>query len=181
MLIRIAASACSTSSPELDAFTKRLRLLTLLASQAACDRQCAALRTSAAERERFEELRFAQRVQMALPTELPRPLNDVDVAARISRRASRRRPLRFPHARPGAGRRGGGRRAKAPAALYGGFVAELMVAHDAAAFHRISSASRVLQAMNILHERQLRMLPPSATRSSTSPHVVTLANSGLPC
>ena len=35
--------------------------------------------------ERIEkELRFAQRVQMALlPTELPRPLDDVDVAARI--------------------------------------------------------------------------------------------------
>src|SRR5690242_15105386 len=74
-------------SPELNAFTKEHKeLLTLLASQAAIAIDNARLYEEVRQNEeRIEkELRFAQRVQMALlPTELPRPLDDVDVAARI--------------------------------------------------------------------------------------------------
>ena len=91
-------------SPELDAFTKEHKeLLTLLASQAAVAIENARLYEEVRRNEeRIEkELRFAQRVQMALlPTELPRPLDDVDVAARIEpARELGRRPLRLPDAR----------------------------------------------------------------------------------
>ena len=74
-------------SPELDAFTKEHKeLLTLLASQAAVAIENARLYEEVRRNEeRIEkELRFAQRVQMALlPTELPKPLDDVDVAGRF--------------------------------------------------------------------------------------------------
>ena len=90
-------------SPELDAFTKEHKeLLTLLASQAAVAIDNARLYEEVRRNEeRIEkELRFAQRVQMALlPTELPRPL----------RRRRRRRPLR-------AGARAGRRPPRLPAA-----------------------------------------------------------------
>ena len=121
-------------SPELDAFTKEHKeLLTLLASQAAVAIDNARLYEEVRRNEeRIEkELRFAQRVQMALlPTELPK-------AARRCRRGrplragarARRRPARFPRCpKPntlvvavgdvsGKG---------APAALYGAFAAELV-------------------------------------------------------
>src|SRR6187455_956551 len=72
-------------SPELSAFTKEHKeLLTLLASQAAIAIDNARLYDEVRRNEeRLEkELRFAQRVQAALlPTELPRPLDEADVAA----------------------------------------------------------------------------------------------------
>ena len=75
-------------SPELDAFTKsHVEVLTLLASQAAVAIENARLyETIRANEERLEnELRFAQRVQAALlPTELPKRMKGVDVAARFA-------------------------------------------------------------------------------------------------
>ena len=75
-------------SPELDAFTKSdVEILTLLASQAAVAIENARLyETIRANELRIEkELRFAQRVQAALlPTELPKRLKGVDVAARFA-------------------------------------------------------------------------------------------------
>src|SRR5262245_182543 len=74
-------------SPELDAFTKEHKeLLTLLASQAAVAIDNARLYEEVRHNEeRIEkELRFAQRVQVALlPTELPKMLPGVDAAARF--------------------------------------------------------------------------------------------------
>ena len=74
-------------SPELDAFTKEHKeLLTLLASQAAVAIENARLYEEVRRNEeRIEkELRFAQRVQVALlPTELPAELHNADVAGRF--------------------------------------------------------------------------------------------------
>ena len=71
-------------SPELDAFSKKhVELLTLLASQAAVAIENARLYEAIRDNElRLEkEVRFAQRVQMALlPQELPKKLRGVDVA-----------------------------------------------------------------------------------------------------
>jgi hypothetical protein len=79
-------------SPELDAFTKEHKeLLTLLASQAAVAIENARLYEQVRRNEeRIEkELRFAQRVQMALlPTGLPRQLDEADVAASFEQRVS---------------------------------------------------------------------------------------------
>ena len=75
-------------SPELDAFTKKhVEILTLLASQAAVAIENARLyETIRANEVRLEkEIRFAQRVQAALlPTELPKRMKGVDVAARFA-------------------------------------------------------------------------------------------------
>ena len=74
-------------SPELDAFTKEHKeLLTLLASQAAVAIDNARLYEEVRRNEeRIEkELRFAQRVQLALlPTEPPKSVRDADVAGRF--------------------------------------------------------------------------------------------------
>src|SRR3954453_15010891 len=75
-------------SPELDAFKKTdEEILTLLASQAAVAIENARLYETIRSNEvRLEkEIRFAQRVQAALlPTELPKRLKGVDVAARFA-------------------------------------------------------------------------------------------------
>ena len=75
-------------SPELDAFTKsHVEVMTLLASQAAVAIDNARLyETIRSNEERLEkELRFAQRVQAALlPSELPKRMKGVDVAARFA-------------------------------------------------------------------------------------------------
>ena len=102
-------------SPELDAFTKsHVEILTLLASQAAVAIENARLyETIRANEVRLEkEIRFAQRVQAALlPTELPKRLKGVDVAARFDAGArARRRPVRLPRARAEQPRRRGRRR-----------------------------------------------------------------------
>ena len=72
-------------SPELDAFSKRdVEILTLLASQAAVAIENARLYEEVSHNEaRLEkELRFAKRVQAALlPTQLPKRVKGVDVAA----------------------------------------------------------------------------------------------------
>ena len=79
--------AFDLESPELNAFSKRhVELLTLLASEAAVAIENARLwETVRANEERIEkELRFAQRVQVALlPQELPKRLRAVDVSWRF--------------------------------------------------------------------------------------------------
>ena len=74
-------------SPDLDAFKKNdVQILTLRASQAAVAIENARLYETISSNEiRLEkEIRFAQRVQVALlPTELPKRIKGVDVAARF--------------------------------------------------------------------------------------------------
>ncbi|HEV8396189.1 MAG TPA: GAF domain-containing protein [Vicinamibacterales bacterium] len=179
-------------SPELDAFTKEHKeLLTLLASQAAVAIDNARLYEEVRRNEeRIEkELRFAQRVQMALlPTELPRPLDDVDVAARIEPARELGGDLYdflMPDPRTLAVAVGDVSGKGAPAALYGGFVAELVRSRTMR--RRFSPdlfrVSGVLQAMNtILHERQLEEYYCTLCYAffDLDRRMVTLANSGLP-
>jgi len=179
-------------SPELDAFTKEHKeLLTLLASQAAVAIENARLYEEVRRNEeRIEkELRFAQRVQMALlPTELPRPLDDVDVAARIEPARELGGDLYdflMPDPTVLAVAVGDVSGKGAPAALYGGFVAELVRSRTMR--RRFSpelfSVSGVLQAMNtILHERQLEEYYCTLCYAffDFTRRIVTLANSGLP-
>ena len=179
-------------SPELDAFTKEHKeLLTLLASQAAVAIENARLYEEVRRNEeRIEkELRFAQRVQMALlPTELPRPLDDVDVAARIEPARELGGDLYdflMPDPTVLAVAVGDVSGKGAPAALYGGFVAELVRSRTMR--RRFSPelfrVSGVLQAMNtILHERQLEEYYCTLCYAffDFTRRIVTLANSGLP-
>src|SRR5687768_12704565 len=179
-------------SPELDAFTKEHKeLMTLLASQAAVAIENARLYEQVSRNEeRIEkELRFAQRVQMALlPTELPRPLDDVDVAARIEPARELGGDLYdflMPDPRTLVVAVGDVSGKGAPAALYGGFVAELVRSRTMR--RRFSPdlfrVSGVLQAMNtILHDRQLEEYYCTLCYAffDLDRHVVTLANSGLP-
>src|SRR5689334_12281115 len=179
-------------SPELDAFTKEHKeLLTLLASQAAVAIDNARLYEEVRRNEeRIEkELRFAQRVQVALlPTELPRPLEDVDVAARFEPARELGGDLYdflMPDPRALAVAVGDVSGKGAPAALYGGFVAELVRSRTMR--RRFSPelfrVSGVLQAMNtILHERQLEEYYCTLCYAffDLDQRIVTLANSGLP-
>jgi sigma-B regulation protein RsbU (phosphoserine phosphatase) len=179
-------------SPELDAFTKEHKeLLTLLASQAAVAIDNARLYEEVRRNEeRIEkELRFAQRVQMALlPTELPRPLDDVDVAARIEPARELGGDLYdflMPDPRTLVVAVGDVSGKGAPAALYGGFVAELVRSRTMR--RRFSPdlfrVSGVLQAMNtILHDRQLEEYYCTLcyTFFDLDRRVATMANSGLP-
>ena len=107
--------AFDLESPELNAFSKRhVEVLTLLASQAAVAIENARLwETVRANEERIEkELRFAQRVQMALlPKELPKRLRTVDVAWRFEpARELGGDLLRLPGARAQSAHRGRRRR-----------------------------------------------------------------------
>src|ERR1041385_2426901 len=179
-------------SPELDAFTKEHKeLLTLLASQAAVAIDSARVYEEVRRNEeRIEkELRFAQRVQMALlPTELPRPLDDVDVAARIEPARELGGDLYdflMPDPRTLAVAVGDVSGKGAPAALYGGFVAELVRSRTMR--RRFSPdlfrVGGVLQAMNtILHDRQLEEYYCTLCYAffDLDQRIVTLANSGLP-
>src|SRR6187549_1452591 len=179
-------------SPELDAFTKEHKeLLTLLASQAAVAIENARLYEEVRRNEeRIEkELRFAQRVQMALlPTELPRPLDDVDVAARIEPARELGGDLYdflMPDPTVLAVAVGDVSGKGAPAALYGGFVAELVRSRTMR--RRFSpdrfSVAGVLQAMNTtLHERQLEAYYCTLCYAffDFRRRTVTLSNSGLP-
>ena len=179
-------------SPELDAFTKEhTELLTLLASQAAVAIDNARLYEEVRRNEeRIEkELRFAQRVQVALlPTELPKGLHGVDVAGRFEPARELGGDLHdFLAPEPdtlvvavgdvsGKG---------APAALYGAFAAELVRSRTMR--RRFTpdrfSVAGVLQAMNtILHERQLEEYYCTLCYAffDFTKRVLTLSNSGLP-
>jgi phosphoserine phosphatase RsbU/P len=179
-------------SPELDAFTKEHKeLLTLLASQAAVAIDNARLYEEVRRNEeRIEkELRFAQRVQVALlPTELPKTWPGVDAAARLEPARELGGDLHdflAPEANTLVVAVGDVSGKGAPAALYGAFAAEQVRSRTMR--RRFTperfSVAGVLQAMNmILHERHLEeyyctlcyALFDFAHRS------VTLSNSGLP-
>ena len=120
-------------SPELDAFTKEHKeLLTLLASQAAVAIENARLYEEVRRNEeRIEkELRFAQRVQVALlPTELPTRLHDADVAGRFAPARELGGDLHdflAPEPNTLVVAVGDVSGKGAPAALYGAFAAELV-------------------------------------------------------
>ena len=179
-------------SPELDAFSKKhVELLTLLASQAAVAIENARLYESIRANEvRLErEVRFAQRVQMALlPQELPKKLKGVEVAWHFD-------PARelggdiyeFLSPEPnmlvvavgdvsGKG---------VPAALYSSFVGEVVRGRT---FRRrftpeLASPAKLLTSLNrILHERQLEEYYCTLCYASfdLKRHTAVFANSGLP-
>jgi phosphoserine phosphatase RsbU/P len=179
-------------SPELDAFKKSdAEILTLLASQAAVAIENARLyQTIRANEARIEkELRFAQQVQEALlPTELPKRLKGVDVAARLAPARElggdlydflSPEPNSFVVAVGDVSGKG------VPAALYSAFVGELVRSRT---FRRRYAPERfgpagVLASMNtILNERQLENYYCTlcyAVFDLKRRHMV-LANSGLP-
>jgi sigma-B regulation protein RsbU (phosphoserine phosphatase) len=179
-------------SPELGAFTKKhVELLTLLASQAAVAIENARLyeEIRANELRLEKEMRFAQRVQMALlPQDLPKRLRGVDVAWHFD-------PARElggdvydflspePHTLVVSVGDVSGK--GMPAALYSAFVGELVRGRT---FRRRletrrSTPSVVLNAMNrILHERQLEEYYCTLCYAmfDLRRRQVTFANSGLP-
>lgn len=179
-------------SPERDAFNKNhVKLLTLLASEAAVAIENARLYESIrASEARFEkELRFAQRVQMALlPQELPKRLRGVDVAWHFD-------PARelggdlcdFLSPEPNAlvvtlGDVSG---KGVPAALYSAAIGEMIRGRT---FRRrlekkSSTPAEVLAGMNrILHERNLEEYYCTLCYAmfEFKKQIVTFANSGLP-
>ena len=179
-------------SPELGAFTKEHKeLLTLLASQAAVAIENARLYEEVRRNEeRMEkELRFAQRVQMALlPTDLPAGLRNADFAGRFEPANELGGDLHdFLAPEPnilvvavgdvsGKG---------APAALYGAYVAELVRSRTLRRRYTPDrfSVSGVLQTMNqILHERQLEEYYCTLCYAffDFERRVLTMSNSGLP-
>ena len=180
-------------SPELDAFNKSdVEILTLLASQAAVAIENARLyETIRANEVRLEkEIRFAQRVQAALlPTELPKRLKGVDVAARFAPARELGGDLYdflAPEPNSLVVAVGDVSGKGVPAALYSAFAGELVRSRT---FRRRYTPERfspagVLASMNtILHERQLEeyyctLLLRACSTSSAGR--VTLANSGLP-
>jgi sigma-B regulation protein RsbU (phosphoserine phosphatase) len=179
-------------SPELDAFTKEhMELLTLLASQAAVAIDNARLYDEVRRNEeRIEkELRFAQRVQLALlPTEPPKTLQGVDVAGRFEPAWELGGDLHdflAPDPETLVVAVGDVSGKGAPAALYGAFAAELVRSRTMR--RRFTpdrfSVSGVLQAMNtILHERQLEEYYCTLCYAffDFKQRVLTLSNSGLP-
>jgi sigma-B regulation protein RsbU (phosphoserine phosphatase) len=179
-------------SPELSAFTKEHKeLLTLLAAQAAVAIDNARLYDEVRRNEeRIEkELRFAQRVQLALlPTELPKSVNGVDVAGRFAPARELGGDLHdflVPETNTLVVAVGDVSGKGAPAALYGAFAAELVRSRTLR--RRFTpdrfSVSGVLQAMNTtLHDRQLEEYYCTLCYAffDLSERVLTLSNSGLP-
>ena len=179
-------------SPELDAFTKRdVEILSLLASQAAVAIENARLyeAVSASEARMEKELLFAKRVQAALlPTQLPKRLKGVDVAAEF---ASARElggdfhDFLVPEAHTLIVALGDVSGKGVPAALYSVFASELVRGRT---FRRRylpekSSPAAVLSSINtILHERQLESYYCTLCYAlfDLKRRTVTIANSGLP-
>jgi sigma-B regulation protein RsbU (phosphoserine phosphatase) len=178
--------------PELDAFTKgHVEILTLLASQAAVAIENARLYETirANEIRLAKELRFAQRVQAALlPTDLPKRLKGVDVAARFTPAHELGGDLYdflAPEPNGLVVAVGDVSGKGVPAALYSAFVGELVRSRT---FRRRftldrSSPAGVLASMNtILHERQLEEYYCTLCYAvfDFKRRTVILANSGLP-
>lgn len=179
-------------SPELDAFKKSdEEILTLLASQAAVAIENARLYETIRTNElRLEkEIRFAQRVQSALlPTELPKRMKHVDVAARFEPARELGGDLYdFLAPEPNSlviavGDVSG---KGVPAALYGAFAGELVRSRT---FRRRYGSDRsgpatVLASMNtILYERQLEEYYCTLLYAvfDFKRRTLTLANAGLP-
>jgi phosphoserine phosphatase RsbU/P len=179
-------------SPELEAFSWRdVEVLTLLASQAAVAIENARLYEELrANEERLEkEVRFAQRVQMALlPTEPPKRLKGIEIAASFA-------PARevggdfhdylAPESNTLVVAVGDVSGKGVPAALYSAFAAELVRGRT---FRRRylperSSPANVLASINtILHQRQLEEYYCTLcyTIFDLKRRTMTMANSGLP-
>jgi phosphoserine phosphatase RsbU/P len=178
-------------SPELDAFTKEhSELLTSLASQAAVAIENARLYDQIRHNEeRIEkELRFAQRVQLALlPAEVPK-LRGVDLAGRFAPARELGGDLHdflLPDDNALVVAVGDVSGKGVPAALYSAFAGELVRSRT---FRRRYAPERfsvpaVLQAMNtILHERQLEEYYCTLCYAlfDLKRRSVAIANSGLP-
>ena len=179
-------------SPEVDAFSKRdVEIMTLLAGEAAVAIENANLYEELrANQERLEkEVRFAQRVQMALlPTGPPKRLKGIEVAARFA-------PARevggdfhdylSPEAHTLVVALGDVSGKGVPAALYSAFAAELVRGRT---FRRRylpdrSSPAGVLSSVNtILHQRQLEEYYCTLVYAvfDLKRHILTMGNSGLP-
>jgi len=179
-------------SPELDAFTKHhVEILTLLASQAAVAIENARLyETIRANELRLEkEIRFAQRVQMALlPVDLPKRLKAVDVFARFAPARELGGDLYdFLAPEPNSlviavGDVSG---KGVPAALYSAFAGELIRSRTFRrryAPERFSPAGVLASTNTILYERQLEEYYCTLCYAvfDLKRRTVTLANSGLP-
>jgi sigma-B regulation protein RsbU (phosphoserine phosphatase) len=180
------------ASPELAAFTTRdVQILTALANQTAVAIENARLYNEVAANEaRLEkEVRFAQRVQLALlPQELPKRLKGVDLWARFE--AARElggdfHDFLLPEANLLVVAVGDVSGKGVPAALYSAFAGELLRGRT---FRRRYTSIRstpagVLASMNtILHERQLEEYYCTLCYASfeLKRKTVTIANSGLP-
>src|SRR5205809_560168 len=179
-------------SPELDAFSKsHIEILTLLASQAAVAIENARLYETIRRNEiRLEkEIRFAQRVQAALlPTELPKRLKGVDVAARFEPARELGGDLYdflMPESNSLVVAVGDVSGKGLAAALYSTFAGELIRSRT---FRRRYAPERfspagVLASMNtILHERQLEEFYCTLCYAlfDFKRRTLMLANSGLP-
>ena len=179
-------------SPELDAFKKRdVEILTLLASQAAVAIENARLYQAIRANEvRLEkELRFAQRVQMALlPTDLPKRIKGVDVAAQFTPARELGGDLYdflAPEPNSLVVAVGDVSGKGVPAALYSAFAGELVRSRT---FRRRfmperASPATVMASMNtILHERQLEEYYCTLCYAvfDFKRRTVIMANSGLP-
>jgi len=179
-------------SPELDAFSKRhVEILTLLASQAAVAIENARLyETIRANEVRLEkEIRFAQRVQSALlPTELPKRMKGVDVAARFAPARELGGDLYdflAPEPNSLAVAVGDVSGKGVPAALYSAFAGELVRSRTFRrryAPERFTPAGVLASTNTILHQRQLEEYYCTLCYAlfDFKRRVVTLANSGLP-
>jgi len=179
-------------SPELDAFTKEHKeLLTLLASQAAVAIDNARLYEEVRRNEeRIEkELRFAQRVQVALlPTEPPKTAEGVDIAGRFEPARELGGDIHdflVPEVDTLVVAVGDVSGKGAPAALYGAFAAEQVRSRTLR--RRFTpdrfSVAGVLRAMNTnLHERHLEEYYCTLCYAffDFRRRTVTLSNSGLP-
>ena len=179
-------------SPELDAFAKRdVEILSLLAGQAAVAIENARLYEEVTKNEaRMEkELQFAKRVQAALlPTQLPKRLKGVDVAAQFA--AARElggdfHDFLMPESNTLIVALGDVSGKGVPAALYSVFAGELVRGRT---FRRRfmpeqSTPGNVLMSINtILHERQLEEYYCTLCYAvfDMKRRTVTMANSGLP-
>jgi sigma-B regulation protein RsbU (phosphoserine phosphatase) len=184
--------AFDLESPELNAFSKRhVEVLTLLASEAAVAIENARLwETVRANEDRLEkELRFAQRVQMALlPKELPKKLRTVDVAWRFEPARELGGDLYdflVPEPNQLIVAVGDVSGKGVPAALYSVFAGE--VVRGRTFRKRVTKEQggpgQMLTAINrILHERQLEEYYCTLcyAQFDLRQHTLTLANSGLP-
>ena len=179
-------------SPELDAFTKtHVEILTLLASQVAVAIENARLYQTILKNEvRLEkEIRFAQRVQAALlPTELPKRLKGIDVAARFAPARElggdfydflAPEPNNLVIAVGDVSGKG------VPAALYGAFAGELVRSRTFRrryAPERFSPAGVLASINTILSERQLEEYYCTLCYAlfDFKRRTLVLANSGVP-
>ena len=179
-------------SPQLDAFSKRdVEILTLLASQAAVAIENARLyeEVSRTEARLEKELRFAKRVQAALlPTQLPKRLKGIDLAAAFS--SARElggdfHDFLLPDSNTLVIALGDVSGKGVPAALYSVLAGELVRGRT---FRRRyvperSTPAAVLTSINtILHERQIEEYYCTLIYATfdLKRRTVTLANSGVP-